>query len=257
MKSLILLLGTFTMLLSTVAYAYLTPTAGFSTTTSVVEANNGTVGAPSIHFLNSTDAGYYRIGANDIGLAVAGILGLEAKKATGSFVNFGIGGAASVSNSFPLLIERTNSGTLTQAQISNPSTDAQSGSGFELLIDNGAGSFMVQLRGTASVAPDAYAGGAGILRTSGTVPGINLVADDVATGKIKMYAAGNGATDEIVRVHPTGLQLMTQNAKPTCVVSLRGTMYYVRAAGGASDHMDICMKKADDTYAWVAGVTAP
>ena len=48
------------------------PLAGFSLTNAGIRAPNGTVGAPSITLENDTDCGLYRIGANNVGLSVAG-----------------------------------------------------------------------------------------------------------------------------------------------------------------------------------------
>lgn len=42
-----------------------------------VSTANGTVAAPAITFTNSTGSGLYRIGADDIGIATAGVLALE------------------------------------------------------------------------------------------------------------------------------------------------------------------------------------
>jgi hypothetical protein len=183
---------------------------------------------------------------------------MEAKKSTGSFVNFGFGGPASSSDSFPQLIQRTNSGTLTQIQVSNPSTDAQSGAGYELVVDNGAGSFMIQARVVGSIAPDAYAGGGGILRTSGTVPGIRFVADDAATANIKFYAGGNAAGDFVVGVDQYGLRLTPEAAaQPTCTSGIKGQLYYKPGGAGVSDTIEMCMKAAADTYGWVVVKSAP
>lgn len=46
-----------------------------------VSAANGTVAAPAITFTNSTGSGLYRIGADDIGFATAGVIGLEINNA--------------------------------------------------------------------------------------------------------------------------------------------------------------------------------
>lgn len=48
------------------------PLSGFSITNAGFQAINGTVGSPAISFTNDTDCGFYRIGANNIGLSVDG-----------------------------------------------------------------------------------------------------------------------------------------------------------------------------------------
>src|SRR5438552_2081254 len=42
-----------------------------------IEGANGTVTAPAITFSNSTGTGFYRIGADNIGVATAGVLALS------------------------------------------------------------------------------------------------------------------------------------------------------------------------------------
>lgn len=58
-----------------------------SGTATAVSASNGTVAAPSIAFANSTGSGLYRIGADDIGLAIAGTKTVEYKAAGVSYLN--------------------------------------------------------------------------------------------------------------------------------------------------------------------------
>jgi hypothetical protein len=241
-------------LISISAFAYLSPTT--QTFSGSTLFPNGTVSAPSVAFTNSTNAGLYRIGADDIGWAVAGILGIEAKKATGSFVNIGMGGAASSADTFPLYIARSQ-GTAINALLDNPATDAGAGVKWQLKADNGSNVGEIGLFTSTTASPAAYGGGQMTMRSNGATSGISLIADDVSTAKIKMFAAGNGATDEVARVHSTGFQIMTQNAKPTCIAALRGTMYYTRSAALAADLIEICMKQADDNYGWVNFATAP
>ncbi len=238
------------------AHAYLTPLS--TVISGQGQFPNGTVGAPAMSFVNSSDAGFYRIGANDIGMAVAGLLGMEAKKATGAYVNYGFGGSASTSNSFLMLLERILAGSPIEVQISNPDNSAGAAAGFEAIVNSATDSFTFFSRSTATAAPAAYAGGGGFLRTAGgNLPGIRLIADDIATANIKFFAAGNGATDEIVRIHSTGLQLTTQNARPTCVVGIRGTLYFKQGGASVADEIDMCMKSSSDAYAWVVVTAAP
>lgn len=46
-------------------------------TTGAIATGSGTVGLPTYSFTGDTDTGMYRIGANDLGFATAGVLGLE------------------------------------------------------------------------------------------------------------------------------------------------------------------------------------
>ncbi len=49
----------------------------------------------------------------------------------------------------------------------------------------------------------------------------------------------------------------TSGNQPACNSTNRGGVYTVRAAGGASDTFQVCMKAAADTYAWRTVFTAP
>lgn len=53
------------------------------------------------------------------------------------------------------------------------------------------------------------------------------------------------------------LAIATSIAQPTCAVGIRGALYVLQGASTVHDQLLICMKKADDTYAWVSIVTAP
>lgn len=83
---------------------------------------DGSVGTPSIIFASDPDTGLYSIGADQLGIAAGGNLGIEVRKSTGAFANVGMGAAASVSDSYPLLISRSVSSAGTYMQIANPST---------------------------------------------------------------------------------------------------------------------------------------
>jgi hypothetical protein len=145
--------------------------------------------------------------------------------------------------------------------MSNPSTDAGSGCKDQLVTDNGNGFFEVGLFANATAAPDAYAGGSGTLRSSGTVPGIALIADDSAT-YIKHYVGGNGSSALALKIDNNlrttsygGVILSTAGAKPAAGASYRGMLFVVQGAGGVADKLQVCLKSAADTYSWVDIVT--
>lgn len=64
---------------------------GQTTTTAVIpfaaglRASDGTVTVPSLSFTSDTDCGLYRIGANNVGLALAGVKAVDFSTATASF----------------------------------------------------------------------------------------------------------------------------------------------------------------------------
>jgi len=68
------------------------------------------------------------------------------------------------------------------------------------------------------------------------------------SGSIKAYQSLKGVA----------IQDISTAAKPTCAVGIRGTFYVEKGAGGVLDHAFICVKKADDSYAWgEIGLTIP
>jgi uncharacterized membrane protein len=170
--------------------------------------------------------------------------------------NVGMGGAASGSAGFPILIQRTLA-TPISIQMSNPSTDAGSGCKNQLVADNGNSFVEVGLFATATVAPDAYAGGNGTLRSSGTTPGIAIIADDSAT-YVKTYVGGNGSGNlalqtksDLTTISYGGVIIATAGARPSAGASYRGMLYVLQGAGGVADKIQVCLKSAANTYSWV------
>lgn len=47
-----------------------------------------------------------------------------------------------------------------------------------------------------------------------------------------------------------GLQLTSTAAEPTCSASTRGTFWFVRAAAGSQDHVEVCAQNATGTLGW-------
>ncbi len=47
-----------------------------------------------------------------------------------------------------------------------------------------------------------------------------------------------------------GVRLNANASKPTCNSSQRGTFWMVRSGAGIKDTVEVCIKKADDTYIW-------
>lgn len=139
--------------------------------------------------------------------------------------NVGMGGPASASANFPILIQRSNA-TPIVVQMSNPSTGAGSGCKDQLAADNGNSFAEIGLFATATVAPDAYAGGNMTLRSSGTTAGIAIIADDVATAYVKFYVAGNGAGDLKFKMNADGtFQIMQEITTPATPPSNTWKLY--------------------------------
>jgi hypothetical protein len=52
-----------------------------------------------------------------------------------------------------------------------------------------------------------------------------------------------------------GVYLTTTGSKPTCNSSLRGSIWRTEGGNGVADKIEMCLKSAADTYAWVALAT--
>lgn len=174
--------------------------------------------------------------------------------------NVGIGVAASVSAAFPLLIQRDYAGALV-IQLANGNTGAGSGAKNQLSVDSGNNNAEMGLFSAATSAPDAYAGGAMTLRSSGGTVGISIIADDSATF-IKHFVGGNSnaalalqVKSDLTTISYGGVILSTAGARPTAGVAYRGMLFVTQGAGGVTDTISVCLKAAAGTYSWVPIIT--
>lgn len=222
--------------------------AGIKTFSSQILASDGTVALPGLAFANNTDSGLYRIGAGEIAIAIVGAQAMDFKKSGGGFGNVGMGGAASASDNYPLLIQRSNVSTGTYAQISNPDTSASSKATWQLSADAGNNNAEVSLF-TAATATDAYAN-AMTVRPSGNTAKLSLIGGDLSTGYVTHYVAGDytSAGENTRFAADKSIQLMQQIATPATPASgsvklyqkSDGRLYQKSAAGterilGSSD----------------------
>lgn len=198
----------------------------------VARVADGSASAPSFTFTNNTDSGMYRVGSNTVGLAANGILGLELKKSTGSFVNIGMGVAASTSDQFPVLIQRSQSSAGVHIAVENTSTSANSKGCVQLKADNGAnlGDVCVYTAsGTIDAITDAM-----FVRPSGGTAKLSLDGGDEATGTVVVYtggdrdATGKAATFNANHTttfhnHPI-LQIQGAGSTPTCDAARQGAI---------------------------------
>lgn len=113
--------------------------------------------------------------------------------------NVGMGGAASASANYPLLMQRSVATPIVM-QMSNPATDAGAGCKMQVVADNGANYGEMGIFTTTTSSPDAYNGGRMTLRSSGSTGGVSIIADDSSTNDIKLYAGGNAVTDKVLTV---------------------------------------------------------
>ncbi len=67
-----------------------------------------------------------------------------------------------------------------------------------------------------------------------------------ATGR---FTGGTLVSEQYLHLNTSGA------ARPTADANARGMVWYSRSAGGAADTLQVCLKSAGDTYAWVTLVT--
>lgn len=162
------------------------------------EFANGTVNAPGVAFSSYLDSGLYVTGVNTWGLSVHGAGALALAKSTSGFGNIGMGGAASVSDNYPLLIQRAQTSTGVIAQIANTDTAASSHAIWQLSADAGNNNGDVSLW-TAATAIAAYAN-AMTVRPNGATGMLSLIGGDLSTGYVTTFTGGDyTATGETVR----------------------------------------------------------
>lgn len=228
----------------------------------LIKVGDGAVGAPSLVFSSDLDTGIYRIGANDLGVAAGGHLGFEVKD-NGTYANIGMGSAPSASSQYIILSQRSFAGPI-HWQLANPDTGAGSGTKIQMSSSSGNNGAEIGLFSPATTAPDAYDGGQMTIRSTGTTTGISLVADDVVTAKVKIYAGGNASTNKVAQFNADlsmhsygGVILATTGSKPSAGSAYRGMFWVTQGGAGVPDQVEMCMKKTDDTYAWVVVKAAP
>jgi len=61
---------------------------------------------------------------------------------------------------------------------------------------------------------------------------------------------GTGSPTQKLEVNG-GIRINTTATKPTCSLTIRGTMWFTQAATGVADTLEVCAKQANGTYAWM------
>jgi hypothetical protein len=119
--------------------------------------------------------------------------------------NVGLGGSASASALVPLYVHRSVNGSVMQA-LENANTSAGAGIALQLSTDGGNSLGWFEVFTTATVAPDAYAGGAVVIRTDQSTPNLSLVSG-LTGGDIKFYTDGYASTNERMKVSSAGVNI--------------------------------------------------
>jgi hypothetical protein len=193
-------------------------------TNKTVGIANGLVGTPSLNFTSDTDTGIYRVGADSLGIAAGGFLGVGVGKSTGSFANVGMGIAPSSSDQLPLGIERSNASAGTYIHVGNLSTSANSFGGIKVLGDNSAISANINAYTAASTVA-AFVSRA-VFRADGNSTGISIMPLGSGGQDVRFYHSGGTATDESLRINTDkSIQFMQQIATPATPASNTVKMY--------------------------------
>ena len=174
---------------------------------------DGTLASPALNFTSDTSTGLYKVGAAEFALVAGGYAGLDIRKSTGTYANVGMGGPASTSDLYPLLISRSNPGGI-NFQISNPDTTASGSAKIQVNCNAGNTTGEIGVFPNASTLV-AYANRMTV-RPYGPTNGLSLFGGDNATGDIQLYTGGDyQPTGEAFRVNgDKSIQLMQAIATP-------------------------------------------
>ena len=194
--------------------------------------SSGSVSAPGFAFSSENSTGIYRVGSGEMGVAILGAQALDFQKSTSGYGNVGMGGGASTSDSYPLLMQRDVASAGVYAQISNVDTAAYSKATWQLAADGGNNNGEISLF-TSATTLDAYAN-AMTVRPSNSTAQLSLIGGDLSTGKVIVYTAGDytstGRTAVFNSDHSTTLKGLLQlpvqgsGTTPTCGSAQDGSL---------------------------------
>jgi hypothetical protein len=154
-----------------------------------ISLQNGTSTSElAIFFADDANTGLYSSADDKVEIVAGGYTGVQVAKSTGAFANLGLGGNASASDSYPILIQRSNVSVGTILQISNPATDASSKASIQLSTDNGNNLGEISVF-TAATATDAYADSM-VIRPSDGTSRLSLIGGDLTASSIAFYTGG-------------------------------------------------------------------
>ena len=200
--------------------------SGQKTFDTAILAPNGTSSLPSYAFSSDSTTGIHD-GGGSLSLTIQGADALTLAKSSGGFGNLGMGGPASTSDSYPILIQRSITSAGVNAQISNTSTSASAKASWQLAADNGNNNGEVSLF-TSATALAAYAN-AMTVRPSNSTGMLSLIGGDLSTGYVTTFTGGDyTATGETIRFNADHTnQLMQSVTTPTTPGA--GLKYYNNA----------------------------
>lgn len=147
-------------------------------------------------------------------VGVNNVSAIQFAVSSGGFGNIGMGGPASASDSYPVLIQRSNASAGTNIQVSNPHTDPNSAAKLQVSADNG--NVLGEVAAfTSSSTVDAYVS-AMTVRPNNAAAKLSLIAGDGASCYVSAYTGGDyTSAGEAIRVSADKcIQFMQMIAKP-------------------------------------------
>jgi hypothetical protein len=103
-----------------------------------IQLGDGSVSAPSHSFSSETNSGLYRVGASNIGIAVAGTELLDMKNIAANQYNFGFGGPVNASSTVPFSFANSQN-TDVYLQWKNANAGTSASTNFQMFVGTGSG----------------------------------------------------------------------------------------------------------------------
>lgn len=198
---------------------------------STILLGDGSVSAPSHSFTNDTNSGMYLVAANNLAFAVDGVQALNCKKSTSAYGNCGFGVAASTSDNFPLILQRSINGGGVFLAVENLNTGTNSKSCISLISNNNndSGEICMGAPGSVDILDEALR-----IRVTGNGKGIFYDAGALSTGFHEFRVGGDPlSTGTAVKInanksttfysHPI-LQIQGAGSTPTCSSTFQGAI---------------------------------
>jgi hypothetical protein len=141
----------------------------------VASMPDGTVSAPSLTFTSETNTGLYRIGASNLGIAVAGTNAINMNNIGSSLVNLGFGVAAYAGSNQSIIFNRTTN-QANYVEYANNSTGTSAASLLETSVGGVAGIYTwlgTYTSAGAGYAPNLYLTQMGQIDTGSNMLGFN------------------------------------------------------------------------------------
>jgi hypothetical protein len=195
-------------------------------TTAPILAPDGSAAGPTFSFFNEPTMGMFRVGSGEMGFSVGSVRVLDMQVSSpGGFGNLGMGGPASLSDSYPLLIQRDIVSAGVYEQISNTDTAAFSKACFQLAAD--AGNDVGEICTFTQASTLAAYAGAMTVRPNTSTNFLSLIGGDLTTGYVSTFTGGDyTATGETMRFNADhSIQFMQEISTPASPATSTDKVY--------------------------------